>query len=404
VTRLLLIIVSDELSAIVRKGELTPRYYNPCNFFDKIHILMTNADKVDPAPLRLLVGSAELHLHNLPIPRNLGTRLSNRLGISPIFLGKWINEGVQLAKELKPDLIRCYGISYNALLAARIKKRLGIPFVVSLHNNPDDDFRGREATSLRQKTYAWSHKSVERPALRASGHFIAVYKTIIPYLTRNKVTNYSVIYNAVGYGAKPKDNYSLHDPARILCVGRQISKHKNPTHIVEAIPALDNTVLTLVGDGELHEPLVKLAKQLGCDSRCKFIPALHNEEVMKLLHESDVFVFNQIILGISKAVIEAALTGLPIIVNQRPHGATDELSADWLMQAEDSKEGYLAAMRTLLHDKAKREQLGRAAYSFACKFWAPEKLEEQVVEVYRQVMAKGSRGNDFHHIDEGSLK
>ena len=392
VTRVLLVIIPDELSAIVRKGELTPRYYNPCNFFDKIHILMTNGDKVDPAPVQLLAGNAELHLHNLPLRRNLGIRLTNRLWIcpQPIFLDKWINEGVQVAKELKPDLIRCYGISYNALLAARIKKRLGIPFVVSLHNNPDDDFRGREAKSLRQMIIAWSHKSVERPALRAADHFIAVYRTIIPYLTHNKVTNYSVIYNAVGYGAKPKDNYSLHDPVRILCVGRQISKHKDPTHIVEAVSALDNTVLTLVGDGELHEPLIKLAKQLGCDSRCKFVPALHNKEVIKLLHESDVFVFNQIILGISKAVIEAALTGLPIIVNRRPFEAVDELSADWLMQVEDSKEGYLEAMRKLLHDKTERERLGKAAYSYARQFWAPEKLEDQVVEVYRQVMRDGT--------------
>lgn len=140
----------------------------------------------------------------------------------------------------------------------------------------------------------------------------------------------------------------------------------------------------MVGTGDLHEQLKNLAQALRCDTRCRFTPALPNEQVLAAMREADIYVFNQ------KTIIEAALTGFPIIVNARPMEAKDEPSGEWLIRAADSRDGYLAAMKRLLHDKSEREQLGRAAYSYARKFWAPEKLEEQVVEVYRQVVHHGT--------------
>ena len=70
----LLVIVPDRISAIVEKGEYQPRYYNPGNLFDEVHILMTNDDRVDPADVQRTVGDARLYLHNLPEDREHFTR------------------------------------------------------------------------------------------------------------------------------------------------------------------------------------------------------------------------------------------------------------------------------------------------------------------------------------------
>ena len=65
----LLVIIPDALSGLVNKGEITPRYYNPGNLFDEVHILMTNDDQVKPEDMQRTVGEARLYLHNLPEDR-----------------------------------------------------------------------------------------------------------------------------------------------------------------------------------------------------------------------------------------------------------------------------------------------------------------------------------------------
>lgn len=382
----LMVIIPDCLSLIVKKGEITPRYYNPGDLFDEVHIVMTNDDKVNPGDLQKTVGRAKLYLHNLPSGKRL---FLQTLGYRPRLLNRWAEAGVQLARQIRPDLIRCHGNTLNGFVAVRIKQELGVPVIISLHGNPDIDLRGPVAKSFREKIYAYAHKAVELTTLRYADHFIAVYKPIVPYLRRNQVRKYSLIYNAVGYGVKPKSDYQLHQPVRFLCVGRQQARFKEPANIVKAVAELPGVELVLIGTGDLHDYLMRLARELNCDDRCKFIAGLGNDQVLNVMRDADIYVFNQISSGISKTIIEAALTGLPIIVNKRPGRMADELDGDWLIQVEDTKDGYLQALRKLLSDQKEREQLGRRAMAHAQAHWAPEKMEARVVEIYRKYMRPG---------------
>ena len=63
----LLVIINDRLSDLVRKGEITPRYYNPGGLFDEVHIVLTNDDRPDPTQLQTTVGRAILFLHNIAL-------------------------------------------------------------------------------------------------------------------------------------------------------------------------------------------------------------------------------------------------------------------------------------------------------------------------------------------------
>lgn len=378
-----MVIVGDRLSDLVKKGEVVPRYYNPGGLFEEVHVVATNNDTLNPSQIQEMVGEARPFFHNLPLGQHLFLKTA---GYQPLLLNRWAEKGVRLAQEIKPDLIRCFENSFNAFAAIRIKLKLGIPVVISLHGNPDIDLRGPMANTIRRRLTAWSHKAVERPALRHADFFIAVYQPIVPYLVGNGVGKYSVVYNAVGYGTKPKDDYRLHKPPHLLCVGRQESFFKKPTHIVEALSELPRVELVLVGTGDLHEDLKQLALDLGCADRCKFIPALPNKHVLAAMQDADIYVFNQISLGISKTVIEAALSGLPIIVNKRPSEAHDELDGEWLVQVEDSKEGYLDAMRRLVSRPEERQRLGRKAYAYAQEHWDPHRMEAEVARIYTSLM------------------
>ena len=73
----------------------------------------------------------------------------------------------------------------------------------------------------------------------------------------------------------------------------------------------------------------------------------------------------------------------------------DELDSDWLVQAEDTRDGYLETMRRLRTDQKERERLGRLANAHAREHWAPEVMEAKVAEIYLPVMQNsGFRATD----------
>jgi len=53
---------------------------------------------------------------------------------------------------------------------------------------------------------------------------------------------------------------------------------------------------------------------------------------------------------------------------------------------ENTKEGYLNALRKLLTDDAFRKDLGQCGYTYAWKQFAPDKMEQKVVDLYRELV------------------
>ncbi len=99
----LMVIIPDRLSDIIAKGEVTARYYNPGELFREVHIVMTNDDAPDAEQAQVLVGNAKLVPHNLPAGGSLFLRT---LGWRPGLLNRWGHHAVELARALKPQLVR----------------------------------------------------------------------------------------------------------------------------------------------------------------------------------------------------------------------------------------------------------------------------------------------------------
>lgn len=382
----LLVIYRNGLSSIIQKGELVPRYFNPGGTFSEVHIISINQERPDPEQLKVTVGNARLVLHNLPPPSLTRTLLWPRS-----LLVDWVRKGVALAQSIAPDLIRVYGNGIEGYLASRIKGKLGLPLVLSLHTNPDITYR--ELGPKRIDRWLKNRVSLyfEITSLRAADKVIAVYKAIVPYLDRRGISHYCVIYNAVGQGLEPKQDYSLHTPARIICVGRQTPLLKNPENIIRAMVDLPGVELTLVGDGEIHGDLVDLACRLELSDKIKFIKAVPNAELLKLMQKQDIYVFHSYAWEFSKTIMEAALIGLPIVTNRRlPQPAPEFGEAEFSIQVDDSAKGYVDALRRLLEVESLREDLGRNGREYAVGTFSPDAMEQRVVDLYKDLMDNAS--------------
>lgn len=384
--RTLMVLVPDRVSAFIDKGEVVERYYNPGDLFSSVHLVLTNDDRPDLEAAKFMVGAADLHVHNLPAGPELFAR---SLGWRPALLGGFRGRAIALGREIRPDLIRCHGAHLNAFAARAISRDLGVPYVVSLHINPDEDVRG-PGRPWRDRLLGRAIAAVERRALRDADLVLPVYEPIVPFLRRLGVERYQVAYNVLNSRLVQKVDYRLHAPARVISVGRQLEQ-KNPEHLVRAVAALDGVELTLVGDGPSHEDLVALTRELGVEDRVRFERALPNDQLCQLLAEQDVFATHTEYWELSKSVLEPLLTGLPVLLNRRTGRPVPELETGICRFTENTTDGYERALRELLDDDEGRERLGRAAYRHAQARWSREVTERAVVDAYQRVLAGAAR-------------
>ena len=377
----LLAIVPDRLSDIIRKGEFSARYYNPGSVFSEVHLLATNDDVVDAAALQYTVGTARLVVHNIPFGQS---RAERWLRWSRLALDRWADKVVDLARRIRPSLVRCYGSDVNAYAALRIWRALRVPYVVSIHTARDESPEPRTAS---QRIAALLWERLERRTLGAAARVMPVYRAVVPQLRRLGVERIDVAYNVLNPEClRQKTNYALHHPVRILTIGRQLP-YKRPDAIVRAIASLPSCQLTVIGDGPVHSELRELARGLALDDRILFRAAMPNDELCASLADYDIFAGHSDYCEIPKAVLEPLLTGLPVVMNRRAGTPVPEFEDDIVVLVENSSQAYREALSRLIENDAVREALGRRAYRHAQALWSPARTETHVAQTYRDVMA-----------------
>lgn len=376
----LMVIVPDRLSDLISKGEITSRYYNPGELFKEVHLVLTNDDQPDLECVQNMVGSAQLKIYNRPTAKRLFLRT---LGWRRFMLRSWLDDIVKLAREIKPQLVRCHGADLNALAAKRIKHRLGIPYVVSVHTNSQQN-QVLLARSWIEKIYTRLLEKLASEGLRSADLAIAVYPSILPFLNQCGASRATVAYNVLSADIGIKKEYALGRPIRVISVGRQIPG-KDPENLIRAVSRTPDTELTLIGSGSLHEKLIAIAREEGCLDRCIFIPAMPNKAICSTLAKYDLFAAHCIYWGMPKAVMEALLAGLPVIMNRRPDEPVNEWEGLALL-VDDSVEGYEKGMRDLINDGERRRLLGSVAHDNAEARFGPHKSELAYVDIYRSIL------------------
>lgn len=377
----LLAIIPDRLSDIIRKGEFSIRYYNPGDVFSDVHLLATNDDVVDTATLQYTVGTARLVVHNLPFGRSRTERWTRWW---PPTLDRWADRVVELARHIRPSLVRCYGSDVNTYAAFRIRQDLGVPYVVSIHTARDES---PEPGTLGQRFVNALWERVERRTLGGAARVMPVYRAVLPELHRLGVQRVEVAYNVLNpEHLRRKTDYRLHDPVRILTVGRHVP-FKRPDALMRAVASLPSCHLTVVGDGPVHGELRALAASLGLGDRTLFRTSVTNDELCASLADYDIFAGHSDYCEIPKAVLEPLLTGLPVVMNRRTGAPVPEFQEDIMVLVENTSDAYGNALTKLIGDDSGRETLGRCAYCHAQAHWSPAIAEQHVARIYRDVMA-----------------
>lgn len=209
------------------------------------------------------------------------------------------------AKQLNPDCVISFMWDLNimtllATLGLHVRK---VVSERSFPGNPD-----RKATKVLEQLFYRSADCI-------------VYQTEMArdYCPHRLMSKSCVIPNIVS--APTVEPFRGCRSKRVVTVGR-LSAEKNFSMLLDAFSIFWKThpefQLTIYGDGELKNELVKQANGLGIADRVEFVGYVDN--VAECINDAAMFVLPSNYEGISNAMTEAMALGLPVICTDCPAG------------------------------------------------------------------------------------
>lgn len=340
----LLVFLTDPLKAFYEKGEVKPRYYNPGNLFSEVHFVSPAHLEIEPEKVQRLVGDARMVVHPLgPSYYVAGFLPFGRLAT--------------LVRAIEPSVMRAYDPGFRGSLAVCWGKRLGVPSVISVHADLDDQ-RQHEKRAIHQLRRLLEHFS-----LRRADAVICVSRYLEPYAKKYGARRVVVIYNRV-YTEQFADNCDCPHPKvqkaagiTIISVGRLV-RPKYQECLIRAIQGLD-VRLTLIGDGMLLDHLRSLVHQLQMEDRVEFIRAVPYAEIPRYYHAADIFAIATHYEGFCIPVLEAMAAGLPVVVSRV--GPIEEIVGDAGFLVDNRPELFARALEKLVNDPELRIEMGERA-------------------------------------------
>jgi glycosyltransferase involved in cell wall biosynthesis len=276
--------------------------------------------------------------------------------------------------EFRPDVIHTHENFIMAIQLVRLRRRLGVPMVISCHALPDFVAQFLPQTAR-----------LDRGAVRFVWHYMitllnrfdaAVFPTRTHrdlFLDQGLRAGSVIISNGVDAGrfhpangrAEDVDRrYHLPAGQRILFVGR-LCRDKNLETLIRAMPeiwARRQAHLLLVGRGDHRPELEALVQDLGLQACIHFLGYVPKSDLPAIYRASDLFAITSKVEVQSIPTLQALVTGLPVVAADS--GALPEL-------VRSHVNGYLApaidapaigrAVLNILDAPGRIEQFGQAS-------------------------------------------
>lgn len=360
---------NDSLKSYFIKGEIKERYFNPENYFDEIHVISLFDDEIDENSVKELAGNAIIKIHKIGKVNLLNYK-------------KFYNKIFDVVNEISPLLVRAYNPLIQGWLATKIAKKLGIPIVISVHTNYDE----QRQLLKKKKLFSFfklqfTAKKIEMFVLKEADAVICVYQHIVPYVKKMGANNIQVIYNRVNFehfspeiGQKIRDNKPI-----IISVGRLIDQ-KNQMYLLEAIKNVDAKLL-LIGDGPNFDILNQFIQKNHIEDKVNIIKSIPNKELGSYYTSCDIYAqVLENLGGIPIPVLEAMACGLPVIISNHEASYT-EIIDDAVIFSKNSGEGFEEAFKKLLNSPKLREELKKKSLEVVNSING-KKMEKEEFDLY----------------------
>ena len=368
---------NDPLEVYYQKGEIKPRYFNPKNIFDEIHVISLFDSDIEEEKVKMVAGDAIFKIHVVGKVNLLNKNLKK-------------NQIIKLIRQIQPDVLRTYNPLLQGWLAAQVKKELGIPLVISLHGDYDRDRRYYARKNKDYKTYLkllYSRRTLEPNSLKNADEVIIIYNFIRNYAKKMGAKSINLIYNRINlsqFSPEVKPAFKAEKPV-VICVGRLI-KEKNQACIIKAVKDLDVTLL-IIGNGVEYENLVKLTTELGIKDKVRFETSIPHEKIQEYYAASTLFALPIKYGGFAIPALEAAASGVPVILPKQEFDPDPDIIKDFALLVDNNPESFREAILKVISDENLRKKMINDGLVITKKI-SSEIMEEKEKELYLKLLKK----------------
>lgn len=290
---------------------------------------------------------------------------------------------IELVSDIQPETVITHHGSplirvYVILLVLLYHK---IPVLMYVHCDAKDELAGSKKIA---------RKIINVVAAKSARRIIAISKYVKESIVKNFKANpekIEIIYNGVDVSRFSERHVEVHDPIRLVFVGRLV-KVKGVQIALQALKICANRNLnfsfTIVGDGPYKKQLEAISKELRVDDYCTF--AGMRTDVPQILENSDIFIHPCVWEeGFGIGIVEAMAAGKICICSNS--GAIPEIITDgvdgYLVEKGNPEvlaEAIIAAIENKDHWESMQKQAVITAQKYSINKFV-SRLDEVVEEI-----------------------
>lgn len=286
----------------------------------------------------------------------------------------------RIIKEFNPDIIHicnAFQVCNSSLIWA---KKLKIPVVASIHLLPENMIIS--LSKMKEKNYEFIKDLTWKYLLFFFNRFdfAAIPTKTGAEMYEKKGINTKIFpisnglkmdkFNPNNDGENLRKKFNLSDKKIVLYAGR-ISEEKNLDVLIKSMPyvleEVDAHFLIVGGGGEYTKQLNQLSKNLGVNDDLTFTGFLDWDDYPKVFSIADVFALPAESELQNIPTLEAAASGLPVIVADK--GAPHELASNnngFVFKHQDSKQ-LAEYLIKVLKDEKLNKKMGKNSIELAEK-------------------------------------
>jgi glycosyltransferase involved in cell wall biosynthesis len=297
-----------------------------------------------------------------------------------------------LLREKQIDLIHIHGTraTSNVYWAA---KNLGLPTVYTIHGWSFHNDQNALIKNARIFFEKWITKktdcniSVSESNKQTGEKNISGFKSVVVH---NGIDLVRFNPDCCKRKNLRKELNIAEDAFVISFVGRMTAQ-KNPLGLIKAFKEATtenaNTILLMVGDGELKEQAIALVKELGIENSVVFQKS--RNDVADVLFSSDIFCLPSLWEGFPIALLEAMAMRKAVIATE-VDGSVEIIQnkKNGILIKPQNVQMLAEAIKELINNNNLRKELAEAAQQTILNDFDVKKMTKKIEDVYINVLSK----------------
>lgn len=318
-----------------------------------------------------------------------------------------INRLCEICKNDGIQIIHAHGARAN-FIASRLKKRLNLPVVTTVHSDYLLDFDGIYKKLL--------YTSLNVRALKKLDYYIAVSSNFKDMLISRgfRPNGIFTVYNGMDYSSPmsycTKDEFARRigieynpDITYVGIIGRHDFVKGHDVFLkgaAEVLKKRQDVHFVIAGEGDGRNELVKLAQELGVTDKLTFAGFI--KDIYSFINFVDINTltsrcesFPYVLMEaarLSKPTISSAVGGIPDLIED---GVTGRL-----FENEDSHD-FAQKLLSVIEDRETAHKLGRALYERATGTFSNENLARTHFDIYNAILRDSADKKKYDAVISG---